>query len=245
MEALFSDLLGHIEKNPAFWLCLTLSLYALGQVIFKAAKFNPFLSPIIIAVASLIAILSLTGISYDDYFAGASFIHFLLGPATVALAVPIYDQRTKLAKLWLPLLAGLVTGCIAAIASVMLIGSALGVSEATLLSLVPKSVTTPIAMGISESIGGMPDLTAALVVITGILGSIIGAPFFRMLRVIKAEPACGCALGLAAHGMGTGAAFQISQRAGAFAGLAMGVSGIITAFLAPLIAFPLMHLLGY
>ena len=243
MEDLFLNAFAHLEKNPAFWLCLTLALYVFGQLVFRAAKFNPFASPIIIAVAILITLLVVTCIPYDTYFAGAGFIHFLLGPATVVLAVPIYEQRSKLARLWLPLSLGLLAGCTAAIVSVILIGSALGVSSATLMSLVPKSVTTPIAMGISESIGGLPDLTAALVVLTGMTGSIIGRPLFKLLR-IRSEPVCGCALGLSAHGMGTGAAFLIGQKAGAFAGLAMGVSGIISAFLAPLLAFPIMHLLG-
>lgn len=243
MEQLFLDAFAHLEKNPAFWLCLTIALYVLGQVIFKALKYNPFASPIIVAVALLITLLSVTGIPYETYFSGASIIHFLLGPATVALAVPIYDQRAKLAKLWLPLSLGLLAGCAAAMASVIVIGWALGVSSETILSLVPKSVTTPIAMGISESIGGMPDLTAALVVLTGMTGSIIGPTVFKLFR-IRQDAVRGCALGLSAHGMGTGAAFLISQRAGAFSGLAMGVSGIISAFLAPLLAFPLMRLLG-
>lgn len=243
MMDLFLDAFAHLEKNPAFWLCLTLSFYVWGQVIFKAAKFNPFLSPIIISVVCLISFLVATGVPYETYFSGANFIHFLLGPATVALAVPIYEQRSKLARLWLPLLTGLLAGCTAAMVSVILIGGALGISSETLMSLVPKSVTTPIAMGISESLGGLPDLTAALVVLTGMTGSIIGRPLFKLLR-IKSEPVCGCALGLSAHGMGTGAAFQISNRAGAFGGLAMGVSGIISAFLAPLLAFPVMQLLG-
>jgi len=216
MMDLFLDAFAHLEKNPAFWLCLTLSFYVLGQVIFKAAKFNPFLSPIIISVVCLISFLVATGVPYETYFSGANFIHFLLGPATVALAVPIYEQRSKLARLWLPLLTGLLAGCTAAMVSVILIGGALG---------------------------GLPDLTAALVVLTGMTGSIIGRPLFKLLR-IKSEPVCGCALGLSAHGMGTGAAFQISNRAGAFGGLAMGVSGIISAFLAPLLAFPVMQLLG-
>ena len=218
MMDLFLDAFAHLEKNPAFWLCLTLSFYVLGQVIFKAAKFNPFLSPIIISVVCLISFLVATGVPYETYFSGANFIHFLLGPATVALAVPIYEQRSKLARLWLPLLTGLLAGCTAAMVSVILIGGALGISSETLMSLVPKSVTTPIAMGISESLGGLPDLTAALVVLTGMTGSIIGRPLFKLLR-IKSEPVCGCALGLSAHGMGTGAAFQISNRAGAFGGL--------------------------
>ena len=243
MEEMLLNAFAHLEQNPAFWLCLTIGLFVFGQVIFRALKFNPFASPIIISVALLIGLLGVTGIPYETYFAGAGFIHFLLGPATVALAVPIYDQRAKLAKLWLPLSLGLIAGCTAAMTSVIVIGWALGVSSETILSLVPKSVTTPIAMGISESIGGMPDLTAALVVLTGMTGSIIGPTVFRLFR-IRQDAVRGCALGLSAHGMGTGAAFLISQRAGAFSGLAMGVSGIISAFLAPLLAFPMMRLLG-
>ena len=112
-----------------------------------------------------------------------------------------------------------------------------------MISMIPKSVTTPIAMGVSEAMGGRPDLTACLVVITGIFGSIVGRPLFNLCR-ITSDPVRGVTLGLAAHGMGTSAAFQISNRAGAFGGLAMGLSGIITAFLAPLIAGLLMKLLG-
>lgn len=242
LQSLF-DTFGELGTNPAFWLCITLLFYVLGLHVFRLARFNPLLSPIIIAVAGLIALLETTGVSYDTYFSGASFIHFLLGPATVALAVPLYEQRAKLAKLWLPLVCGLLVGCIVAILSAIGIGHALGLSHTTLLSMVPKSVTTPIAMGVSESIGGMPDLTAALVVITGILGSIIGKPLFQLVR-IHSEPVRGVALGLAAHGMGTGAAFQIGNRAGAFAGLAMGLAGIITAFLAPAVALPVLAWLG-
>ena len=240
MNALFD----YFTTNAAFWLALTLGFYAVGQAIFKAAKFNLLFSPTITAVGCLILTLVLTNVPYEQYFAGAGFIHFLLGPATVALAVPLYEQRRKLAKLWLPLACGLFAGCAAAIVSVVLIGSLFGLSAETLLSMVPKSVTTPIAMGISESLGGMPDLTAALVVLTGISGSIVAGPFFRLIR-LRSDTLCGVALGLAAHGMGTGAAFQISYRAGAFAGLAMGLCGVFSAFMAPYLAVPLMRLLGY
>ena len=240
LQTLFASL----SPSSSFWLALTLGFYAIGQLIFKAAKFNMLLSPIITAVVCLIAVLLLTGVPYETYFSGASFVHFLLGPATVALAVPLYEQRRRLARLWLPLACGLIAGCAAAIVSVVLIGAACGLSAETLLSMVPMAVTTPIAMGISEHLGGMPDLTAALVVMTGISGSIIARPFFRLIR-FRSDTICGIALGLSAHGMGTGAAFQISNRAGAFAGLAMGICGVISAFMAPFVAIPLMKLIGY
>ena len=145
------------------------------------------------------------------------------------LAVPLYEQRSKLAQLWLPLSVGLIVGCISTIISVVVLGWAFGLSSETLISMIPKSVTTPIAMGVSEAMGGMPDLTACFVVITGILGSIIGRPLFNLLR-IHSDPVRGVSLGLNAHGMGTSAAFLISNRAGAFSGLAMGLAGILTAF---------------
>lgn len=239
IERTYAQLAG----NPALWLMLTLATYILGQHIWRLARYNPLLSPIIISVVSIIAILIVLGIPYDTYFSGANLIHFLLGPATVVLAVPLYEQRAKLARLWLPLTIGLIVGCVTAILSVVLLGWLFGLSSETLLSMVPKSVTTPIGMGVAEAIGGLPDLTACFVVMTGILGSIIGRPLFNLLR-IHSDPVRGVALGLSAHGMGTSAAFQISNDAGAFSGLAMGLSGIITAFIAPIIALPLMRLLG-
>ncbi len=232
-----------IKSNPALWLVLTLSSYIFGQWLFRVAKFNPLFSPIIVAVVTTMCVLLLCGVPYEQYFAGAQFIHFLLGPATVALAVPIYEQRLRLAKLWLPLSIGIVVGCATAIVSVIILGWAFGLSSQTLISLIPKSVTTPIAMGVSESLGGIPELTAVLVVITGIFGSIVGRPIFRLVH-LQQDHVLGVSMGLAAHGMGTSAAFQHSANAGGFAGLAMGLSGVVTAFLAPLIALPLMKALG-
>ena len=238
------DALRSLSTNPALWLFLTLFLFIFGTKFFELSRRNLLFSPIVIAVALLIVLLKSTGVTYETYFEGAGLIHFLLGPATVALAVPLFEQRSKLAKLWLPLIVGLTVGCTVAVASVILIGGALGLSHETLLSMVPKSVTTPIAMGISETIGGIPDLTACLVVVTGIFGSIISRPLYRAFR-IKDEPVRGVALGLAAHGMGTSTAFMIGNRAGAFAGLAMGLSGIITAILAPLLTPPLVAFLDF
>ncbi|MDY4162145.1 MAG: LrgB family protein [Sutterella sp.] len=243
MLNLIGSVYSHLENNPALWLALTLIFYAAGQHVFRLSKGNPLLSPIIIAVVCLIATLLVFGIPYERYFEGASLIHFLLGPATVALAVPLFEQRSKLAQLWLPLTVGLLAGCISAIISVVVLGWVFGLSSETLISMIPKSVTTPIAMGVSEAMGGMPDLTACFVVITGILGSIIGRPLFNLLR-IHSDPVRGVSLGLNAHGMGTSAAFLISNRAGAFSGLAMGLAGILTAFLAPMLGGPLMRLFG-
>lgn len=243
MDALLQAL-RDLTGNPALWLFVTLLFFLIGTRIFELARRNLLLSPIVIAVVGLIILLKVTGVSYETYFEGAGLIHFLLGPATVALAVPLFEQRRKLATLWLPLTVGLTAGCAAAVLSVVLVGGALGLSHETLMSMVPKSVTTPIAMGISEAIGGLPDLTACLVVVTGIFGSIISRPLYARLRITD-EPVRGTALGLAAHGMGTSTAFMIGNRAGAFAGLAMGISGIITSILAPLLAPALVAFFGW
>lgn len=232
-----------LEGNPALWIGLTLLAYIFGQYFFKLTRFNPLCSPIIVSVILIMTLLLLCGIDYETYFNGAGFIHFLLGPATVVLAVPLFEQRRKLARLWLPVCASLIVGSVVAILSVVILGWALGIRADTLVSMIPKSVTTPIAMGISAELGGLPDLTACLVVVTGIIGGLIGKPLYRLFH-IEDETVRGLALGLSAHGMGTSAAFQISNRAGAFSGLAMGLTGILTAFLAPLLAVPLMRWLG-
>lgn len=235
---------NHLASNPVLWLCLTLLAYQIGIWVYQKSGYITLLSPFVIAVAILLAILFGTHTQYETFFAGAQFVHFLLGPATVALAVPLFDQRLRLAKLWAPLLIGVVVGCVVGVISTVLLGALLGASFESIMSMAPKSVTTPIAMGISEKMGGIPEFTAGIVVLTGIVGSLLATPIFKLCR-IKKDYVKGFSLGVAAHGMGTSRAFQISDKAGAFSGLAMGLAGIITAFAAPMIAPPLLKLLGY
>jgi predicted murein hydrolase (TIGR00659 family) len=180
----------------------------------------------------LVALLLATDTPYATYFEGAQFVHFLLGPATVALAVPLYANLDRLKRNLLPLGGALLAGSITAVASALAIGWALGASRETLLSLAPKSVTTPIAMGIAEKLGGLPSLTAVLVVCTGILGAVLARGTLNLLRV-EDHAVRGFAVGVAAHGIGTARAFQVSETMGAFAGLAMGLNGLATAFLFP------------
>lgn len=235
---------NHLASNPVLWLCLTLLAYQIGIWVYQKSGYLTLLSPFVIAVAILLAILFGTHTQYETFFAGAQFVHFLLGPATVALAVPLFDQRLRLAKLWAPLLIGVVVGCVVGVISTVLLGALLGASFESIMSMAPKSVTTPIAMGISEKMGGIPEFTAGIVVLTGIVGSLLATPIFKLCQ-IKKDYVKGFSLGVAAHGMGTSRAFQISDKAGAFSGLAMGLAGIITAFAAPMIAPPLLKLLGY
>ena len=235
---------NHLASNPVLWLCLTLLAYQIGIWVYQKSGYITLLSPFVIAVAILLAILFGTHTQYETFFAGAQFVHFLLGPATVALAVPLFFFCLRLAKLWAPLLIGVVVGCVVGVISTVLLGALLGASFESIMSMAPKSVTTPIAMGISEKMGGIPEFTAGIVVLTGIVGSLLATPIFKLCK-IKKDYVKGFSLGVAAHGMGTSRAFQISDKAGAFSGLAMGLAGIITAFAAPMIAPPLLKLLGY
>ena len=213
-------------------LTVTLVAYGLAYRLYLRVRANPMLNPVVTTVAMLIAFLLLTDTPYDAYFAGGQFVHFLLGPATVALAIPLYQQLAKLRKIWIPV--GLVVVCgvsIGALSSVF-IARLFGASLQTQLSLAPKSVTAPVAMGISEKIGGLPSLTAVLVVVTGVIGAVFGTKILDLMR-IRDDSIRGIAMGVTAHGIGTARAFQVSSEMGAFSGLAMALTAFFTAVLLP------------
>jgi predicted murein hydrolase (TIGR00659 family) len=224
----------YLSASPLLGLTLTLVAYQGAFWIYRRSGNHPLANPVLIAVALLVVFLIVSGTSYQAYFDGAQFVHFLLGPATVALAIPLYTQfRRVRAMLW-PVLAGLLAGSLTAILSAMAVARLFGASPATELSLAPKSVTTPIAMGIAERIGGIPSLTAVLVIITGVLGAVGGRYVFDAIK-LRDQAISGFALGVASHGIGTARAFQVSEQAGAFAALAMGLNGALTALLLPLL----------
>jgi predicted murein hydrolase (TIGR00659 family) len=233
MTPRLAEIWVYLAATPLLGLTLTLVAYQGAYWLYQRSGMNPAANPVAIAVAIIVALLTLTGTPYATYFDGAQFVHFLLGPATVALAVPLYAQLPRLKRMLGPALLALAIGSVTAIVSAIAVGWALGASRPTLMSLAPKSVTTPIAMGIAEKIGGLPSLTAVLVVTTGILGAIGAQWLFRLLR-IKDEAVQGFAIGVAAHGIGTARAFQISETMGAFAALAMGLNGLATALLLPI-----------
>ncbi|MCC7312825.1 MAG: LrgB family protein [Sulfuritalea sp.] len=224
----------YLAASPLLGLTMTLLAYQGATWLHRRCGGHPLANPVLLAVAVLVALLALTGTSYQTYFDGAQFVHFLLGPATVALAIPLYAQFDRLRRMALPLLGALLVGSLTAALSAVAIGGLLGASEATQLSLAPKSVTTPIAMGIAERIGGLPSLTAILVIATGILGA-MGASFIYRALKIEDDAVRGFALGIASHGIGTARAFQESEQAGAFAALAMGLNGLMTALLLPVV----------
>lgn len=224
-----------LSASPLVWLTLTLVVYQGAVWLYQRLRCCPVLHPVLTAIAALVAILLLSRTPYETYFEGARFIHFLLGPATVALAVPLYAYIGRLRQMALPISAALIVGCLVAIASSAGLAALLGASPATVISLAPKSATTPIAMGVAEKIGGMPSLTAVLVILTGIIGGVSAKAVLDLLRV--RDPAVrGFSMGLAAHGIGTARAYEMSEETGAFSGLGMGLNGALTAILVPLLA---------
>ena len=234
----------YLSASPLLGLVITLLAYSLAHRVYVLNRCNPLLNPVVVAVIGLITVLKLTNTAYETYFEGGQYVHFLLGPATVALAVPLHQQFSKLKQLWLPVAIALLTGVVVSAVSAVAIASLFGASVQTQLSLAPKSVTAPVAMGISEQIGGLPSLTAALVVTTGILGAAIGHKLFQhklFQRMGIASGAShsdaikGIAMGVAAHGIGTARALQESAEMGAFSGLAMALSALTTAAIIPLL----------
>ncbi len=223
----------YLAASPLLWLTATLLAYQIAFSLYTRAKFSPLANPVAIAVALIVLVLTATGTSYQTYFDGAQFVHFLLGPVTVALAIPLYQQIAKLKRDWFALLVGAIVGSVAAIATAMMVAKWLGASTATILSIAPKSVTMSIAMGVAEKIGGLPSLTAVLVMVTGVLGAVMARGILSLMKITDAST-CGFALGVTAHGIGTARAFQVSEQMGAFAGLAMGLSGLLTALFLPL-----------
>jgi predicted murein hydrolase (TIGR00659 family) len=224
----------YLSATPLFWLTVTLGAWLAADGMSRAARRNPLVNPVMIAIALVSLLLLATGTDYQTYFNGAQFVHFLLGPATVALGVPLYRNLALVRRDLLPMAAALLVGAVVAILSAVGIAAAMGVPHNILVSLAPKSVTAGIAMAVSESLGGIPSLTAALVIITGIIGAIMVTPLMNALG-IRDYAARGFAVGLASHGIGTARAFAVSSVAGTFAGIAMGLNAVATALLVPLL----------
>lgn len=243
MSPEFNEIWVYLSTTPLLGLTLTLVAYQCAWWLYQRAGQHPLLNPVLLAVAMLVGVLMLTGMPYEKYFDGAQFVHFLLGPATVALAIPLHAQWQRLRAMFVPLLLTLVAGSLTAALSAVGIAALLGASRESMMSLAPKSVTTPIAMGIAERLGGLASLTAVLVIITGILGAVSARYIYQALR-IDDHAVRGFAIGLASHGIGTARAFQVSEQAGAFAALAMGLNALVTALTLPWLAPWLLRVLS-
>lgn len=225
--------------NKYFLIALTIALYVGAQQLQHRTGIR-LLNPILLTIAGMIVFLSIFDIDYATYQAGGEYIDFWLKPAVVALGVPLYKQLSTIKKQILPLVLAELAGCISGIISVVLIAKLLGASHEVIMSLAPKAVTTPIAMEIASVVGGIPPLTAAVVVSTGIFGGMTGFHILRYSRV-KSPIAGGLSIGTAAHAVGTSVAMERSDRYGAFSSLGLTINGLFTAILAPLI----LNLMGF
>ena len=241
-EAGFFRLWVFLSSSPLLWLTVTVLAYLGALWLHRRSGGHSLANPVLLAVAALVAVLLATRTPYPTYFEGAKFVHFLIGPATVALAIPLYTQFERLKRMWLPVGAALLVGSATAIVSAVLIGRLLGASTPSLLSLAPKSSTLPIAMAVSEGIGGVPPLTAMAVAVTGIAGAIMAPTLLNLLRI--SDPAVrGFAVGITAHAIGTARAMQVGSVNGAFAALALALNGVATALLMPILIRALRPLL--
>lgn len=235
-----SELWVYLAAEPLLWLTATLIAYVIADRISAFFQRAPLANPVLIAVLIVLALLQLTGTPYPTYFTGAQFVHFLLGPATVALALPLFTHRRTVMRALVPIAGALCAGALTAMVSAVGLAKLLGVSGASLIALAPKSVTAAIAMGIARELGGDPSLTATLVIATGIIGAVLLTPLMKLCRVMDPR-AIGFAAGTASHGIGTARAFQLGSLEGAFSGIALGLSGLLTALLVPL----LFRILGF
>jgi predicted murein hydrolase (TIGR00659 family) len=226
--------MNQLWTTPLPGILVTLFTYALCLRLQRRVHGHALANPVAASITVLVILLKVTSLPYPVYFSSARFLHFLLGPATVALAIPLARELPRLKRLLWPMVVGLLAGNLSAACSAILLARTLGADRQVTLSLAPKSVTTPIAMGISEKIGGLPSLTAVLVIATGVIGAVLGPWFLDRLH-IEDPTMRGTAMGVAAHGLGTASIYQESSEAGAFAGLAMGLSGLITALTLPMV----------
>jgi len=223
----------YLQAEPLFWLTLTIGSYLIADFIYRKSNLFPLLNPVAISVLLVSLILIFFNIQYERYFEGAKFIHFLLGPATVALAVPIYKKWDLIVSNSKAIFVSLIIGSIFAILVTYLLSLYFELPKELILSLLPRSVTAPIAMGISEIIGGIPSLTAIITLITGVIGASLGIFVFDLMK-LKNMDARGFSLGLASHGIGTARAMSKNKNAGVFAAVGMGLSGLVTSILVPL-----------
>ncbi len=233
--ASFVQLWVYLSATPLFGLTATLATYLLAQAFYQRSDQAPWANPVLWTVLLLAVMLTLSGTPYPSYFSGAQFIHFLLGPAVVALAWPMWQRRAELRRRAVALLLASLAGGAAAAASAVGIGWALGLPPELLRSLAPKSVTAPVAMGIAEQLGGIPALAAVLAVLTGLVGALLGKYLFDAIGVKQPE-ARGFALGTASHGIGAARALQVHPDAGAYAGLALGLQVLLASLLMPFAA---------
>lgn len=220
----------YLSASPLTWLAVTLVAYVIALRIVALCGNSPLANSVLISATLIMLVLLATNTSYQTYFEGAQFVHFLLGPATVSLAVPLFRNLVAVRRSLLPIVVALVAGSLTAMISAVTIAWAFGAPVEVLASIAPKSVSAPIAMELAKSLGGTPSLAAVLVILTGITGAVVVTPLMNALQ-IKNYAARGFAVGLSSHGIGTARALQVSDIGGAFSGIAMALNGAFTSLL--------------
>ena len=225
---------SYLSSTPLLWLTATLLAYIASDRFARRLGYPPWANTVLLSVLLIAPVLWVSRTPYATYFEGAQFIHFLLGPATVALALPLWDNRSTIRAAALPITMALVAGSVVGAGTAILAAQAFGLPETLVLSLAPKSTTAPVAIGISEAIGGSASLTAVLVILTGVSGAVMVTPLMTLLRITDWR-ARGFAAGLAAHGIGTARAFQVNPVAGAYAGIALALNAVLTALIVPVL----------
>jgi putative effector of murein hydrolase len=223
-----------LDRHALFWLALTLTGYLFSRLLYRRVRWYGF-SPIVFVPLLLFAVAIPLHAHYADYARDTRWLVTLLGPATVAFAIPIWQQRGLLARHWPALLVGMCAGSAVAIGSSWALARALALDGPVALSLVPRSITTPFAMAMSHDLGGVPELTAAFVMITGVFGALAGGVLMKLLH-LRSSLARGALLGVGAHGAGTSRAYEFGGEEGSAAGLLMVLTGLFNLLLAPLLA---------
>ncbi len=220
-------------NSPLFGVCLTIIAYLVGMEIYKKFKL-PILNPILIALIIIIPILLYFKIPLETYKKGGDLISFFLAPATVVLAVPLYKKIDLLKQHFIPILGGIIVGALTSILSCTLIGKVLGLDLSLIKSSLSKSLTTPIAIELSKQVGGIVPITIVMVMITGITGAVMAPSICKVFK-IENKIAKGIAIGTASHAVGTSRAIEMGETEGAMSGLAIGVAGVLTVFILPLL----------
>ncbi len=225
-------------ESPVFGIGISLLTFYAGSIIYKRTG-SPLMNPLVLSMLMIIALLLGLHISFEDYNRGGQLISFFLGPATVILAVPLYRKISLLRENVVPIIAGISMGSLAGIVSIIVMCNMFGLNELVSISMIPKSVTTPIGIEISSQLGGMPSITVAAIVFTGIAGVLLGPMICKLFRIDN-EVAVGVAIGTSSHALGTTKAVEIGETEGAMSGLAIGIAGLVTVFIAPLLVKLLM-----
>ncbi|MBQ3423206.1 MAG: LrgB family protein [Romboutsia sp.] len=223
----------NVIETPIFGILLTVIFFNIGVFVQKKTK-KPIFNPLLIAIAGIILFLSITKIPYEKYKLGADSINFLLGPVTVSLAIPLYRQFDLLKRYLLEIVVGILCGVIVSLASVLIIGGLTHANIEVLNSLIPKSITTPMGLALTKTLNGIDSITVVSIILTGILGAIISPLVFKIGKIDNSI-ARGIALGTSSHALGTTKAMEMGEVEGAMSSLSIGIAGIITVVIVPII----------